>query len=59
MGHGVDGGSLVGNVPAHDVYVWLLGMADRNVSVCINDAMVVQDVVRGDQLSSELRATSV
>ena len=46
-------GVILTHVATHDILVWFLWMAHRNVTVCVNDPMIVQDVVGSDDLALE------
>jgi hypothetical protein len=43
-----------GHVAAHDVDIWPFGVPYRDVAVCVDDIVVVEDVVCCDELAAEL-----
>jgi hypothetical protein len=43
-----------GHVAAHDIHIALFGVPYRNVAVCVDDIVVVEDVVCCDELAAEL-----
>jgi hypothetical protein len=43
-----------GHVAAHDVDIWLFGVPYRDVTICIDDIVVVEDVVCCNELAAEL-----
>ena len=46
-------------IATHDVSIWISGVPDRDVAICIEDAMVVKDVVCCDELAFQLGGLSV
>jgi hypothetical protein len=48
-----------GHVAAHDVDIWLFRVPYRDVAVCVDDIVVVEDVVGGDELAAELHKSDL
>lgn len=46
-------------IATHDVSVWISRVPDRDMTICIEDAMVVKNVVCCDELAFQLSGLSV
>jgi hypothetical protein len=48
-----------GHVAAHDVDIGLFGVTYGDVAVCVDDIVVMEDVVSRDELAAELQKISI
>jgi hypothetical protein len=48
-----------GHVAAHDVNIWPFRVPYRDVAVCVDDIVVVEDVVCCDKLAAELYESGI